>query len=178
MRFILALLLIIAASTRVVLVNGVDSRPAAEDATEVCTAADYAAGTCTKPNPDVNDDEEEWSSDDDGDEWDDEGEAYEYGSECVDRDENCKSYAEEGGCQENPGYMTYSCPLTCNTCSVILEAAKAAEFADKETFTKPCMDDDYRCKEWAEMVSRLDGEWSYPYTCVKILRSIYYVSSS
>jgi hypothetical protein len=27
------------------------------------------------------------------------------------------------------------------------------------------MDDDYRCKEWAEMVSRLDGEWSYPYNC-------------
>lgn len=135
MRFLLSLLLIIATSTRAV--NGVD---AADSSAEVCTSTD-ADGTCTddQPSSSTSQEAEEDSSDDEDDE---------LVVDCVDKDEKCAVYGKDA-CGENPGYMTQNCPVTCNTCDAVLEAAKAAEFAEEGNFSKPCMDDDFRCMEWA-----------------------------
>lgn len=140
MRFLVALVLIIAASSGAV-VNAVD---AADNAAgeQVCTAADYADGTCAQPES-LDD-----SSDDDEDSSD---EAHEI--DCVDRDVKCATYIKDskGACQDNPGYMKHYCAETCNTCDAIYEAAKAAEFVEKGEFNEACKDDDYRCLEWAGM---------------------------
>jgi len=70
---------------------------------------------------------------------------------CEDVDEKCIEYAKDGACTDNLGYMKYNCPISCDTCEAVLHAAKAAEFVDEKTFSKPCMDEDYRCMEWAGM---------------------------
>ena len=87
--------------------------------------------------------DDESSSDDDGD----------VGLKvtCQDVDEKCVEYAKDGACTDNVGYMKYNCPISCDTCEAVLHAAKAAEFVDEKTFSKPCMDEDYRCMEWAGM---------------------------
>lgn len=117
-------------------------RPAAKQGDEVCTAKDYEDGTCSQ---NTQDDEE-----------------FVFGGgveddiivpdrSCQDTDEKCPTYAKEGACTKNPGYMTHHCASSCNTCAAIRTAAKATEFADKTAVTGPCMDDDYRCLEWAGM---------------------------
>jgi len=155
MRILHALLVIIASSTRAA--NGVNAQ-------EVCTAADYADGTCTQPNDqneydssDPNDDydSEDWSGDDDGEHWSGDDEHYDddddHGMECVDEDDKCATYAEDGACELNPGYMTHYCAASCDTCDAVIAAAKAAEFVDEKDFSEACKDDDYRCAEWAGM---------------------------
>ena len=119
--------------------------------------------------------EEEDSSDDY-----DEGEEYEeeavFDGDCEDDDESCAIYASQGGCLNNvsvelsfwrrsivvlcpshicirchqSGFMTYHCPKSCNTCSVVKKAQEAAEFVE-DGDGKPCMDDHYQCSEWAGM---------------------------
>ncbi|KAL7529512.1 hypothetical protein ACHAXR_003009 [Thalassiosira sp. AJA248-18] len=133
MRLLVVFLSIIAASNSVI-------------SAQVCTAADYADGSCTEPKKSGND------SGDDGEDWDDD--EYEEDVqmvECLDKDEKCAEYAELGACEDNPGYMTYHCAVTCNTCDAVVEGHKAAEFIEEGIVSSPCMDDDYRCLEWAGM---------------------------
>ena len=70
---------------------------------------------------------------------------------CPDKDEKCAAYAASGACESNRGYMTHNCASSCGTCDSVVEAAKAAEFADGGELAVPCMDDHYQCMEWAGM---------------------------
>merc|ERR1712243_155755 len=38
-------------------------------------------------------------------------------SECADDNSNCASWARDGECQKNPGYMLVSCKRSCNVCN-------------------------------------------------------------
>ena len=141
MRLFLLTLVLIAATSYDVYATG----PAADQQEQVCTASDYEDGTCTTQDQTTNghnieeeDDDEDWDGDD-------------LKINCKDIDDKCTTLKEEGACQDNPGYMTHNCPVSCKTCKAVLEAAKAAEFVDKKEFSKPCMDDDSRCLEWAGM---------------------------
>ncbi len=75
----------------------------------------------------------------------------EFQFECIDEDENCPTYAESGACTDNPGYMTYHCAVSCNTCQAVMDAQRAAQFVAEGTNSKPCTDDHYSCLEWAGM---------------------------
>ena len=149
MRLLLSLFLAIAVSTNAV--NGVHAadETATASSAQVCTAEDYADGSCIKPEPEavINDDDEE------EEEWDEEAayEPYYAKKECTDKDTKCESYAKDGACTDNPAYMTYNCAVTCNTCKAVMNALKAAEFVEEGVRSEPCMDDDYRCLEWAGM---------------------------
>jgi hypothetical protein len=70
---------------------------------------------------------------------------------CPDKDGGCAAYAASGACESNRGYMTHNCASSCGTCDSVVEAARAAEFADAGELAVPCMDDHYRCMEWAGM---------------------------
>ena len=91
----------------------------------------------------------EYSSGNDNEDWEDEDDEIEVN--CIDKDNKCATYATEGACKENPGYMTHYCAVSCDTCDAVVEAAKAAEFIEKGVNSKACMDDDYRCLEWSGM---------------------------
>jgi len=67
---------------------------------------------------------------------------------CLDKDDKCAAYVEEGACKDNPGYMTHNCAASCKTCDAVLESTKAAEF---DALARPCKDDNYQCLEWAGM---------------------------
>ena len=101
---------------------------------ETCTS-DQAGedGTCASPldDEDSSDDEDEHPL-------------------CQDDDESCTVHASQGACAENPGYMTYHCPRSCNTCEAVQKAAEAAEFVD-EGGGGVCKDDHFQCLEWAQM---------------------------
>ena len=60
--------------------------------------------------------------------------------DCNDYHDSCRSWADEGGCEQSYGYMKYHCPLSCGTCGEI----------ERDDGT-PCRDDEYRCVEWAGM---------------------------
>ncbi|KAL7551990.1 hypothetical protein ACHAWF_015200 [Thalassiosira exigua] len=102
---------------------------------ETCAAADRADGACadadgSDPSPDGGDGGS---------------------SECRDVDPKCETYASDGACDENPGYMTHKCPAACGTCGAVRDAAKAAEVVRSGAFGEPCADDDFRCLDWATM---------------------------
>lgn len=170
MRILVAPILLLSTLTRVVYgVNAADD--VAGQQTALCLSSSSSAnsaadGTCSEPvlseptndailspaededDDDLHDDAEEEEEEEDED--DDEEDEFEF--ECTDEDEKCPTYAESGGCTDNPGYMTYHCALSCNTCQAVLDAQKAAEFVAEGTQnTKPCMDDHYSCSEWAGM---------------------------
>ena len=51
--------------------------------------------------------------------------------ECIDANERCSSWAAEGECKKNPGYMLTSCRLSCHSCSPnSKETATAVEVAE------------------------------------------------
>ena len=71
---------------------------------------------------------------------------------CTNRDEQCASYANEGGCETNPGYMWYHCGSSCGTCDAVLEYISSLEFVKDTNENKlPCVDDDYQCNSWASV---------------------------
>ena len=154
MRSILISTLLIIAITSC---NVIATGPAADQ--QECSAEDYEAGECTQEveeeavdnsNGFVFREIEEDSSDDESSS-DDDDDDIGLKVTCEDVDEKCVEYAKDGACTDNLGYMKYNCPISCDTCKAVLHAAKAAEFVDKDTFSKPCMDEDYRCMEWAGM---------------------------
>jgi hypothetical protein len=104
---------------------------------ETCTPGED--GTCTSNlvEQDSSDDEDEFDED-------------EFDKDCEDDDESCTMYANQGGCTDNPGFMTYHCSKSCNTCDAVKKAFEAAEFVEDGS-SKPCMDDHYQCSEWAGM---------------------------
>eukprot|EP00581_Thalassiosira_minuscula_P016868 CAMPEP_0183730882 /NCGR_PEP_ID=MMETSP0737-20130205/33763_1 /TAXON_ID=385413 /ORGANISM="Thalassiosira miniscula, Strain CCMP1093" /LENGTH=517 /DNA_ID=CAMNT_0025963473 /DNA_START=62 /DNA_END=1612 /DNA_ORIENTATION=+ len=142
MRFLLALFVIVALSIGTV--SGVHAHAADADETQQSCVATEHAGECThRP------DEQIAEGHGDDDEGIDEGHENEVEAEeftkCVDEDEHCATYAQDGACADNPAYMTYRCAASCNTCDVLEEAEKKAELMNR----KPCMDDDLRCLEKA-----------------------------
>lgn len=52
--------------------------------------------------------------------------------ECVDSEESCSSWAQEGYCFSNAGYMSIACPRSCDVCDLAT-----------------CADNHMRCSEWA-----------------------------
>lgn len=97
------------------------------------------------------DEMEEGGGEFEDDEFDDEEDEDEFSFECTDNDEKCSTYAASGACTDNPGYMTYHCASSCDTCETVKEVQKAAQFVKEGTNSKPCMDDNYECLEWAGM---------------------------
>jgi len=71
---------------------------------------------------------------------------------CTNRDEQCSTHANEGGCETNPGYMWYHCGSSCGTCDAVLEYISSLEFVKDTNENKlPCVDDDYQCNSWASV---------------------------
>ena len=71
-----------------------------------------------------------------------------------DEDDKCADYAaNENACTDNPGYMTYKCAATCNTCAgPSVENAVVSAFATTSangSGEQQCGDDNYQCSEWA-----------------------------
>ncbi len=165
MRVLSALLLFLISASVAFGVNAADNAAGEQTGTGLCSSSSSAAaavgneGECSEPllseptNDDANvspindadyDDEEE---DEDDDEEDDD----EFQFECIDEDEKCPTYAESGACTDNPGYMTFHCAVSCNTCQAVMDAQRAAQFVTEGANSKPCMDDHYSCLEWAGM---------------------------
>ncbi len=73
----------------------------------------------------------------------------------IDEDDKCAIYAAENACADNPGYMTYKCAATCNTCAgPSAEDAVVSAFATTSangSGEQQCGDDNYQCSEWAGM---------------------------
>lgn len=59
---------------------------------------------------------------------------------------NCASFAEEGECETNPGFMKFACPVTCNLCDEF-----ESSLSKEEEGTDLCMDYEQQCKEWSSM---------------------------
>ncbi|CAH1802796.1 unnamed protein product, partial [Owenia fusiformis] len=53
------------------------------------------------------------------------------GSTCVDNNAHCPSWAQNGECSSNPGYMLVNCKRSCNSCG------------------GTCVDNDANCQSWA-----------------------------
>jgi hypothetical protein len=69
----------------------------------------------------------------------------------LDDDNKCADYATtENACMNNPGYMTYKCAATCNTCNgPSVENSIVSAFGGSSE--QQCSDDNYQCLEWAGM---------------------------
>jgi prolyl 4-hydroxylase len=74
---------------------------------------------------------------------------------CTNRDEACASYATDGGCTTNPGYMWYHCGSACGTCDAVIDYISSLELVKDDTTNNenklPCADDDYQCNSWANV---------------------------
>lgn len=66
---------------------------------------------------DDNDDDDD-DDDDDNDDFYDESVHFDDNDDCVDKDEQCHSWAklEPSECEANPGYMLSQCKLSCRAC--------------------------------------------------------------
>ena len=127
-----------------VVVNSVEdvgsTAPAAVDTSQVCSADD---GSCASPPDDPKEADVIISA--------------ATPPACVDSDEDdkCADYAaNENACTDNPGYMTYKCAATCNTCAgPSVENAIVSAFATTSAngSGESCSDDNYQCLEWAGM---------------------------
>ena len=165
MRVVLKITLIflLISTTAIIGVEATDDAVGQQTGSGVCSssAADDVEGACpdllseptndatVSPVKDTDDDDE-----DDDYEKDDVDEAEgdeELEFECIDEEEKCPAYAESGACTGNAGYMTYHCAVSCNTCQVVMDTQRAAQFVREGTNSKPCMDDHYNCLEWAGM---------------------------
>ncbi len=58
---------------------------------------------------------------------------------CADKNFECPSWAAEGECSKNPGWMLANCALSCDSC----------EGGDSNEPAPTCVDSDNRCPEWA-----------------------------
>jgi hypothetical protein len=107
MRFLIAPPLVIVGCVIIIaaVVNSIEdvgTSPAATDTSQVCSADND--GSCVSPE-------------------DDHPQVVTSATPlptCLDLDENnkCTDYAtNENACMNNPGYMTYKCAATCNTCN-------------------------------------------------------------
>lgn len=130
--------------------NGVCTSSAAEN---VGDGDSSCSELLTEPTNDatvspINDDD--YNNDEEYEDIDDEDEEV-MQFECIDEDEKCPTYAEAGACTDNPGYMTYHCAVSCNTCQDVLDSQQVSQFVTEGTNSKPCMDDHYSCLDWAGM---------------------------
>jgi len=108
----------------------------------------------TEPDADENaEDMDEDEEDDDDDEDDDE-----HPSECSDLadpdTDDCKSLAESGECNTNPGFMKYRCASSCGTCRDFNAAYGIIHDGKYDTTGtggsgQPCTDLYRECKQWA-----------------------------
>lgn len=62
---------------------------------------------------------------------------------CTDDDEQCPSFARDGECQRNPGYMSTRCRKSCNVCRTDGGHNTSDLFAT-------CKDDHAQCHAWAK----------------------------
>jgi prolyl 4-hydroxylase len=116
----------------------VEEAAAASIVEKTCSAVD-ADGTCVENNALEENNEEE------------EEEIHEYthkfNFECIDKHENCPTWAAAGDCTGEPaGYVSAYCPKSCNTCNEL--AAKASSNIPAYDV---CKDDHYQCSEWSGM---------------------------
>lgn len=159
MRFLVEILIIIAATSTTshvigidVIANDVTTRGscAATDADGSCVDDAYPSVVVPPSDDEISaggggvfgvdggeEDEEEYE-DEEEDEEDEDEEAWvknpsvsihRQNPACADKDEKCASYASSGACASNPGYMTHNCASSCGTCDMVIHAAKVAEFA-------------------------------------------------
>lgn len=73
-------------------------------------------------------------------------------SNCRDEDELCAFWAQEGECQNNPGYMLTSCAKSCNTCKVVV--APKEGYGSAYGVAQECEGDDQL--ELVQAVERMD----------------------
>lgn len=103
-------------------------------------------------------------------------EPLQYETQCQNNHSECESWAGQGECNKNPGYMAVMCRAACNACPTKAEA--------KELKRKTCVDERSECQDWA-----LRGEcgtnpkymlWGCPRACnschmlVKSIRCRYF----
>jgi len=69
-------------------------------------------------------------------------------NECRDNHPDCPSYATKGECITNPGFMTYECAKSCNTCAEFEQAYYDLREGNGDG---PCTDRYRECKNWAAM---------------------------
>ena len=167
MRFLIALLFLIISAPVAIGVNAGDDVDVAGVCSSTSSSSDGTT-TCTEPellteptndavDSPIHDAYDDYDDDTDGEDANEEEEDADEGDddedqfECIDKDDKCPTYAEANACIDNPGYMTYHCAASCNTCEAVRDAERAAQFVKEGTVSSPCMDDHYQCSEWAGM---------------------------
>jgi hypothetical protein len=170
MRFLNALLFLIISAPVATGVNAGDDVDVAGVCSSTTSSSSSSDGTstCTEPellteptndavDSPIHDAYDDYDDDTDGEDANEEEEDADEGDddedqfECIDKDDKCPTYAEANACIDNPGYMTYHCAASCNTCEAVRDAERAAQFVKEGTVSSPCMDDHYQCSEWAGM---------------------------
>uniref|UniRef100_A0A915AK97 ShKT domain-containing protein n=1 Tax=Parascaris univalens TaxID=6257 RepID=A0A915AK97_PARUN len=64
-----------------------------------------------------------------------------YSYKCMDLDDNCEVWAQNGGCDSNRNFMVRRCPRTCNACQESTSIVNQAS---------GCMDSYRECATWAQ----------------------------
>jgi len=116
-KLVLLSLAIIAIATGVIL-SPVTAVSATTTDSAVCDADDPRE-ECSNDDNRVVDDNDNANADNDGDD----------DHECIDKNEHCKWWSDNGECEKNPGFMLHSCRRSCNVCN--------RDFFDTNDFGEP-----------------------------------------
>jgi hypothetical protein len=97
----------------------------------------------------VDNDNDEFDSEledpeEDDDDW--EEDESDWSPQCHDRHDFCTERAANNECITNPGFMTFQCAKSCNTCEEYMEAHQNA-YVNGEW--SPCTDNEVECRGWA-----------------------------